>query len=105
MVTNAMWSVRKERDGYDRNGRIVNLKKDNGENLSKLARFESRAEGELRSIWEPDHNMPVGHGKDSGFYSTWDWKALEEFEGVISSCYILKGHSGFCEENKLSGGK
>lgn len=49
--------------------------------------------------------MPVGHGKDSGFYSTWDWKALEEFEGVISSCYILKGHSGFCEENKLSGGK
>lgn len=63
------------------------------------------AEGELRSIWEPDHNMPVGQGKDVGFYSTWDWKALEDFEGVISSCYILTGHSVFCEENKLSGGR
>ena len=49
--------------------------------------------------------MPLGHGKDLGFYSICDWKALEDFEGMVSSYYILKGHSGFCEEDKLSGGK
>lgn len=49
--------------------------------------------------------MPLGHGKDLGFYSICDWRALEDFEGMISSYYILKGHSGFCEEDKLSGEK
>ena len=79
--------------------------KDWAENLSKVVEFENRSRRWMWKLLKARSYRTLGYDKDLGFYSIGNLKDWKISEGMISFYYVLKGHSGFCEENKLSGKK